>query len=160
VSFSIELGSVYVAGQTTGDRHPLFRLNDGRLSHIHGEVRIVVAGEMLPALGYFGPDDVCLNTWCTELAAIRTVLSSSESAVHVFDEGEEGQPSFVFRRQGDHVLVSVLEGTGGGRADPSWSDVPIEFDRVIAEIDVFLGCVEVLVSEQAGAAGRRWIDRW
>lgn len=61
-------------------RLPISFLSDGS-GHIHGELAIhhIGGGNPLPSLGYFGPDDVCLNTWTQELHAIEEALSKAAS---------------------------------------------------------------------------------
>jgi hypothetical protein len=52
--------------------------NDG--SHLHGELLIVVDGEPIPRMGYFGPRDVCVTAWVRELRTAARELRSSASA--------------------------------------------------------------------------------
>src|SRR5438128_1587274 len=73
--------------------------------HIHGTLAIVVGGKPLPMLGYFGPSDACLGDWAAELSRAARVLSSGDPASYVYDEGEQGQPAFVFQRKGETVSL-------------------------------------------------------
>jgi hypothetical protein len=49
----------------TDVRLPLSKLASGA-RHVHGRLEIIISGKALPALGYVGTDDVCLNTWTPE----------------------------------------------------------------------------------------------
>jgi hypothetical protein len=99
------------------DRLPLTALTVEE--HIHGLLEIRIAGVPIPQMGFFGPDDVCVDTWFVELLTARHVLLSGDPSAHVFDEAEQGQPAFAFRRRDDTVTVTVEESLiGGGRAIP------------------------------------------
>lgn len=75
--------------------------------HVHGELRVEVAGRVLPHLGYFGVNDVCMADWLEVLAGVRDAFTSSQAGRYVFDEGEQGQPAFVFERRGDQAYVTI-----------------------------------------------------
>lgn len=140
------------------ERWPLSRLPNRSSEHVHGELRILIGGRLLPALGYFGPDDVCLNEWARELNQLRGALLSGDPAKYVYDEGEQGQPAYVLRREGDVVFVSVKEGAGGGRADPEWQDVPCQLPELVAEIDRFERALRATLLAEAGDVGERWCN--
>jgi hypothetical protein len=69
-----------------------------------------------------------LNTWTQELCAIEDALSEQQEAIYVFDEGEQGQPAYEFRKEAELLFVSV------GRCPwRSWNlrrRFPGEFDRI------------------------------
>lgn len=100
-------------------------------AHIHGGLRIQLGKRLVPSLGYFGPDDVCFNTWLEEFSSIARAFEAATDMRYVFDEGEQGQPAFVFERVGDCAYFSIVDaGFSGGVADPEWQRVefsPIEF---------------------------------
>jgi hypothetical protein len=90
-------------------------------AHIHGELAIIVDGARLPHLGFFGPRDVCVGTWLRELTMARGKIAAGDSACHVFDEGEQGQPAFRFQRDGDRVDISIVDSKiSDGVGDPEW----------------------------------------
>jgi hypothetical protein len=92
--------------------------------HIHGELNLQIGGRLVPHLGLFDPSDVCFNTWLQELSAAARILGSSADARHVFDEGEQGQPAFVFERVGDRAYFSINDSEiSEGRADLEWQRV-------------------------------------
>jgi hypothetical protein len=103
--------------------------------HVHGLLTIVVGGRDLPGLGYFGSDDVCLADWLQELASVARVFQSSETGRHTFDEGEQGQPAFVFEREGDRGFVTVADSEiSDGRGDPDWHRVAFHADELVREV--------------------------
>src|SRR5260370_23174940 len=98
-----------------GTRLPLSHLKGG--DHLHGGLRIELGGGLVPDLGHFGPDDVCFNTWLPELRAVLQIFRASSPGRHIFDEGEQGQPAFVFERSDDLAYFSISAGAGGGKAN-------------------------------------------
>lgn len=137
-------------------RRPLGDLDDGGSGHIHGRLEIVIGGRRLPRLGYWGPDDVCLDTSVSELRAARRVLSDRD-AQYTVDEGEQGQPAYVFRRLGNRVHVSVSDSPlSDGPGEPDWQNVPCDATGFIAAIDAFLTRVEREVLA-LGEVGQRWL---
>jgi hypothetical protein len=107
--------------------------DESKNSHIHARLEIVIGGQCLPRLGFWGPDDVCLNTWVRELLCIRSVLGATDGR-YVFDEGEQGQPAFAFERCEDRVLVSVLRSKisdAGG--DDNWHKVPCRASELFSD---------------------------
>ena len=124
MSVSIRFESLFTyTAESSRVRLPLSNLADGG-DHIHGALSIHIAGKPLPSLGFFGPDDVCLNTWTEELHAIKEALSNKQEAIYVFDEGEQGQPAYEFRRDGDLLYVSVVESRiSGTQGDPSYQQI-------------------------------------
>src|SRR5947199_403940 len=104
-----------------GTKLPLSELKGG--DHLHGGLRIEIGGRLVPDLGHFGPDDVCFNTWLTEMEAVARVFRASELGRHTFEEGEQGQPAYVFERSGDLAYLSIAAGAGGGRANPAWQRI-------------------------------------
>jgi hypothetical protein len=140
------------------DRHPLADLDTRTNSHIHARLTIVIDGRDLPRLGYWGPDDVCLNTWVPELLQIRSRLQTDEGR-HVFDEGEQGQPAYAFERSRATVFVSLLPSElGDGLGHPEWLKVACPADELLGAIDRVLDRIREQVLG-IGAAGERWWRR-
>ena len=142
----------------TNDRLPLSQLPDRLGEHVHGELQVLVNGRRLPSLGYFGVDDVCFNEWVHELHTVRELLEAGTSAVYVYDEGEQGQPAYEFRRVDNTVLVSVIEGSGGGSADADWQGVPCLLTDLAAAIDRFEEALRAQLGREAADVGLRWMD--
>ncbi len=127
--------------------------------HVHGRLEIRVQDRLLPALGYFGPDDVCFNEWTHELAQLVDELTRDEMASYIYDEGEQGQPAYRFDRRDDLVLVSVLEGTGGGQVDPDWQSVPSKFSDLINAVSEFVTELTSEMRAQAADTGANWVEQ-
>jgi hypothetical protein len=115
------------------DRRPLSALAPD--SHVHGGLRLEFAGRLVPYLGYWGPDDVCFGQWLGELVQAAAAVSQPGGR-HVFDEGEQGQPAFVFERDGDRGFFSIAASElSGSDGDPDWQRVefpPAEFVAAVA----------------------------
>jgi hypothetical protein len=118
------------------ERLPLSRLSD-RGGHVHGRLEIEVNSVPLPYLGYFGPDDVCFNEWVFQLHSALSTLRSASRISYTYDEGEQGQPAFLFERDGDELFVSIVASElSDGAADPDWQRVACsftDFDRSVAQ---------------------------
>jgi hypothetical protein len=160
-SIEIGFGALHVptvpADDTQADRAPLSELDSENNTHVHGEFWIRVNGRCLPALGYFGPDDVCLGTWVEELTSIASELVASDPARYVFDEGEQGQPAYVFERVGDRVRVSLaISQTGDGAAFARWGEETCALGHMIDQIGEFLVALDAAVSS-ASPAGVGWV---
>jgi hypothetical protein len=119
----------------TSERLTIARLSD-RGGHVHGRLEIEVNRVQLPYLGYFGPDDVCFNEWVFQLHSALSTLKSAPRSSHTYDEGEQGQPAFLFERESDLLFVSIVASElSDGAADPDWHRVACsftEFDRSVA----------------------------
>jgi hypothetical protein len=158
VSFEISFANLWTHDPTTSDeRASLTALSEDNC-HVHGELRIAVDGRALPYLGFFGPDDVCFNAWVRELASALENLSESDDAVHVFDEGEQGQPSFHFEREGECVLVSVRASAFADHpGDPAWERVRCSFDDFGYAVSSFLSSFRAVLNEVVGRErGASW----
>jgi hypothetical protein len=124
--------------------------------HVHGELLIIVDGEALPRLGFFGPRDVCVGTWVRELVRARVAVATPQGC-HTFDEGEQGQPAFRFERIDDRVEVSVVDSDLSGAAgDHDWgvrSCYVSEFQRGVT---AFLAELALTLEDAAPGVGRSW----
>lgn len=156
--FSMTYGALWVESTHDG-RAGLEALQDPG-DHIHGEVEISIDGVLLPALGFFGPDDVCVNTWLAEIWQVVAHLSADEGTRYVFDEGEQGQTAYAFERSNDHLLLSVIDGAGGGKADPAWQEVGTPFDEFVSQVGAFTSSLRTTLNNQAGDRGKAWLIHW
>jgi hypothetical protein len=122
----------------SSERLPLARLSE-RGGHVHGRLEIEVNGVPLPYLGYFGPDDVCFNGWVFQLHSARNTLRSALRISYTYDEGEQGQPAFLFEREADSLLVSIVASElSDGAADPDWQRVACNFADFERSVSQFL----------------------
>lgn len=96
--------------------------NTDYFSHVHGHLQIVIDGQQVPALGYFGEEDVCLNAWFIELGTIVRNFESGKGTEYTYDEGEQGQPAFQFVLiKPDEVAFSIVDSAfSDGHAIKKW----------------------------------------
>jgi hypothetical protein len=135
---------------------PLSDLDRGA-GHIHGLLRVAIGERVLPHMGFFGPHDVCLNTWVEELRNVLRSLDVSAGEHYLFDEGEQGQPAFEFKRQGDILAVSVCDSQlSGAQGDPSFQRVCCMWSEFRSAIEQFLIEFRQVVLAQCPAAGASW----
>lgn len=88
--------------------------------HIHGRLDFRIQDRAVPYMGYFGPEDVCFNTWFTELSGVILAYRRGEKTYR-FDEGEQGQPAYEFNFEGDSCFLSVVDSPlSGQEGDPAW----------------------------------------
>jgi len=126
--------------------------------HVHGALRVEVAGRRLPHLGYFGDKDVCMADWLEELAGVRDAFTSSESGRYVYDEGEQGQPAFVFERSGDRAYVTIADAEySGGVADPAWQHVEFSAAALISEEARLRQAFAAHLTSAAPTVASRWL---
>jgi hypothetical protein len=105
-------------------------------NHIHGRLIVRICGRNLPHMGYFGEGDVCLGTWLQVLSDAKDTLAQRETAEYIFDEGEQGQPAFVFRREGQLVSISIVASEiSDGPGDDDWQDVSVSYLAFAHEIE-------------------------
>lgn len=153
----IAFSGLWTHGEEHGDRLAVDALErDGELGHIHGTLVIEVAGRSVPYLGFFGPDDVCIDTWLVELCSAVNELSKGDGE-YVFDEGEQGQPAFKFARDGERLLVSIVQSviTGVG-PDPDFQNVECRFPEFVSAVDSFIGSLREELRRTAPLLWERW----
>jgi len=107
--------------------------------HVHGQLEIEIDGRLLPRLGYAGPNDVCFDDWVRELHYMHCRLDSAKNSEYVYDEGEQGQPAYVFRRAKDTVYVSVRASSfSDGLGDPNWNEIPVDYGLFRSAVSSFI----------------------
>jgi hypothetical protein len=159
-SFEIRFSELwtYESGKSS-ERLPLARLSD-RGGHVHGRLEIAVNRVVLPYLGYFGPDDVCFNEWVFQLHSGLGTLRSASRISHTYDEGEQGQPAFLFERDGDGMFISIVESElSDGQADPDWQRVPCSFTDFERNVAGFLADFRRHLGTVAPEFAEEWWSR-
>lgn len=162
MTVEITFGSLWTDGPDSSDeRVALTQLSDEN-THVHGFLQVVIGGQSLPCLGFFGPDDVCFNTWVHELAIASRTLAASDLTAYVFDEGAQGQPAFHFERMGGQVFVSVRASlVSDGTGDPAWERVPCALEDFIAAVTRFtIEFRETLVAQAGFELAQLWWDQF
>lgn len=128
--------------------------------HIHGLFELAIAGRALPRMGFFGPDDVCFNTWIEELLRATQALAASEVSVYTFDEGEQGQPAFVFNREGETLYVSVVDSALSGAAgDASYQNIDCSWDEFRSAVTVFASNFHDMLRHECPLVAEEWWSR-
>ena len=155
----ISFDALFCPGDESEERLPLSTgltdLND----HIHGRLEIRVHGRVLPRLGFCGSHDVCLNSWLEELTRALHALDAATDSSYVYDEGEQGQPAFVFERNSASLFVSVRESpVSGARGDDDWNRVVCDFEDFRLQILRFRGLLhEALRAELGVERALEWL---
>ena len=161
-SVRLRFEDLWILGDFVGDdseaeplRKPLYELTEP-LAHIHGLLVIEINGRRLPGLEFF-PDDVCMGEWAFQLRSALKALRVVAGSKFVFDEGEQGQPAFVFEREGALLLVSVAASElGGGRAESEWQRIACPFVDFEAGVEAFLAGFRARLVQEAPAVGELW----
>jgi hypothetical protein len=155
-SQSIRIWHENLAAMRVSERLPLSALTPDE--HIHGGLRLQFGGRLVPHLGYFGPDDACFDTWLEELLSAAHAFESATDARYVFDEGEQGQPAFVFERVGDRAYFSIADAEiSGGEADPDWQRVEFSPHEFLVEHTRFRESVFATIRAAAPHIADQWI---
>ena len=141
------------------ERLPVSALVAGN-RHVHGELLIEIDGRLVPGLGYWGPNDVCLADWLRELWHAAGALERADGR-HVFDEGEQAQPAFVFERVGDICYFSIAASViSGGEADPDWQRVPFLPADFVAAHERFRTALFAELRAAAPQVAAAWITQF
>jgi hypothetical protein len=158
-SFSISLSNLWTYRiDNTSKRLPVKALPANGGGHIHGRLEIKVAGRLLPFLGYFDKDDVCIGEWTQVLMSAREELLSANHAEFEYDEGEQGQPMFRFVREGPSVFISIVDSPSSDQPGiPDWQQIECSFNDFITAIDSYLVLLEKMVSSLSPIGGRNWL---
>ena len=153
---SIRIWFENLATQLADELLPLSALTSE--GHIHGGLRLQFWERFVPSLGYSGPDDVCFNTWLEELWSAAQTFKSSTNGRFVFDEGEQGQPAFVFERVGDRAYFSIVDAEfSGGEADPDWQRAEFSPEEFLAEHARFRESFFAVLRAETPDVSEQWI---
>ena len=137
------------------DDLPLSSLSRG--DHVHGGLRIEIDGRLVPHLGYWNADDACFGSWLLELRGVADAFSET-TAQYAYDEGEQGQPSFVFERAGNSGFFSIADSQlSDGQADPEWQRVEFEVDEFLSQDSLLQHSFVAALREAAPASAEDWI---
>jgi hypothetical protein len=159
MAFRISFSALSVPVYDEGDGHvllPLEKLADPG-DHIHGRLDVLIDGRALPYMGFFGAQDVCFNTWVEEFRRVLAELGGPAHAVYVFDEGEQGQPAYEFRREGETLLVSVIASLVTGMdGDADYQQVACRWDEFASGLETFFADLRGFVAAASPLAGEAW----
>ncbi len=126
--------------------------------HIHGHLTIEMFGKVVPHIWFFEPDDVCMNDWFSFLLACSERLKTVGS-ICTFDEGEQGQPAFVFERTESAVLFSIADSKVNGEVgDPDWDSIEIEYQLFNEVVQQFVIDFKELIEKTGNEISIRWLN--
>lgn len=126
---------MFIAG-SDADGQDISALNED--CHVHGRLEIRIGNRAVPYLGYFGPDDVCFSDWINELDGVLEEFDGKTTATYLFDEGEQGQPAFLFERDHEQVFLSIVDSEiSGGMRDREWQRVAFSFQDFAEQVKAF-----------------------
>jgi len=140
------------------ERLPLSSLQPD--SHIHGGLRVQFGERMAPYLGFFGPDDVCFGQWLEELWLTAQAFQTSKEARHTFDEGEQGQPAFVFERAGEAAFFSIAASDfSEAEGDMDWQHIEFSPEEFLEQHSRFRESFFAAIRASAPTVAEHWIQR-
>jgi hypothetical protein len=144
-----------VRSSAGGDDLPLSSLSRG--DHIHGGLRLEIGGRLVPYLGYGNANDVCFGSWLSELSGVADAFLEA-TARYVYDEGEQGQPAFIFERTGDTSFFSIADSQiSDGLADTEWQRVEFATDEFLSEFYRLQNSFVAALRQEAPATAEEWI---
>lgn len=142
--------------EDSSKRLPLSALAD-ESDHIYGLLEFEISGRVLPHMDFFGTDDVCFNTWIEELFRVARTLARSDACEYTFDEGEQGQPAFAFRRRGNLFDVSVVDSElSGAPGDASYQCISCTWPEFQLAVDAFASRFHAALLEQCSLVAEAW----
>jgi hypothetical protein len=140
------------------DKLPLVLLSAD--DHIHGGLRIEIGGRLVPHLDNSDHDDVCFMAWIRELQGVTDAFVSSQTATYLYDQGEEGQPGFLFQRRGDRSLLSVVDSQiSDEKADPAWQCVEFATEQWLTEHAGVRKSFFTILRKEASKEADQWIQK-
>jgi hypothetical protein len=110
-------------------------------------------------LGHFDPHDACLGSWAAELLTAARTLASGDPSRYVSDEGEQGQPAYVFEGPGDTVTLPVAKSEiGDGEGIPECGGETFDFLSLVAQVRRLYEDLRLWLDRAAPGKAERWLD--
>src|SRR6185436_11832652 len=107
-------------------------------SHIHGDLIIKIKNKRVPRMGFNGMDDVCFSIWITEFEKMIDLFNEKENSKYKYDEGEQGQPAFLFEKEEDNIYLSINDSEMfDGKGEKDWQKVNFSYDNFLKEYNQF-----------------------
>ncbi|MBC7883634.1 MAG: hypothetical protein H7Y37_20280 [Anaerolineae bacterium] len=80
-----------------------------------------------------------------------------ERASYTFDEGEKGQPAYLFEKEGESIYLSIIDSVlSGMEGDPEWQRVEFGYSDFLEQ---YLGFKAQFLS-QLYTAAPGFADQW
>lgn len=160
-SLSIEITCGDLAVIKGGNNHRLSLAALDINSQVYGALLLKIQGRYVPYMGYWGMNDVCFSDWIGVLENVYREFSNKDTGSYIFDEGEQGQPAFLFEKAGDTMCLSIVDSQlSDGEADEDWQRVAFSYGEFAVQYEKFY---EQFVSELKRAAPSSadpWIEKY
>lgn len=142
-------------------RLPMSRLGLDENACVHGNISMTMAGRKVPHMGFFGPDDVCLWEWLGNWHEVESAFRAEQNASVVVGGAEQGEPAFVWEREGDTGLLTIADSElSGGRADLEWQKIRFSVAEFFAAHAQFREEAREFILREAPHCGLEWWDDW
>lgn len=141
-------------------RLPMSRLGLDEHACVHGTIRLMVSGRLVPHVGWL-PDDVCLWEWLAHFHEVESAFRAEPNARVVVNAADQSEPAFVWEREEEMSFLTIAACEwSGGVADLEWQRIPfLTSDFLIAHAKFRLEAREFIVRE-APHCGLEWWDDW
>lgn len=138
------------------ERRPLGALEPQ--NDVHGGLRLEFGGRLVPALGASGPDDVSIPAWLGQFWKLAELCEGDANGSVTYDEGEDGQPAFVFGRAGQRGYFSIGRSASGRHPGLSdWQAIPFLPADFVAEHRRFRAALFAELRAAAPNTADAWI---
>src|SRR5262249_6850004 len=98
--------------------------------------------------------------WLPELSHAAQALKTPGGR-YSFDEGEQGQPAFVFEREGDEGFFTIAASEiSDGVTDPDWQRIEFLPTDFLAAYEDFRKSFYSELLAEAPVAGEAWLKRF
>jgi hypothetical protein len=140
-----------------GESLPLSALNHD--CHIHGELEFKIGNKRVPYMGFGGPEDVCFSDWITQLDTVVHFFNRNDHFSYLYDEGEQGQPAYLFKRQKEKCFLSIINSKyeHGGTGHPQWQQIEFGYRDFLNRYREFR---EKFFKELQAAALTGLVNKW
>lgn len=113
-------------GAIVDHKMPLSCLDDHEYTHIHGELQIVIDGRIVPHLGHYTDEDVCIGNWTVYLSKLFEKFETGIQT-HIIYGDDQGQPDYRFEKENNDIYISIVESILGGEDDPNWQKIKFDY---------------------------------
>lgn len=128
---------------------PLSYLNKHEYTHIHGELQIIIDGRIIPHLGHFKDNDVCIGNWVIWLTTMIGKFNSSNIRSYTIEGDDQGKPNYIFDKEEDTIYFSIVDSPLGGEKDHNWQKVEFGYNEFITALDNFKKSLLLEMSKHA-----------
>eukprot|EP00029_Vermamoeba_vermiformis_P006347 TRINITY_DN2460_c0_g1_i3.p1 TRINITY_DN2460_c0_g1~~TRINITY_DN2460_c0_g1_i3.p1 ORF type:complete len:247 (-),score=21.79 TRINITY_DN2460_c0_g1_i3:8-748(-) len=126
--------------------------------HLHKRLELRVNGDLLPDMGYFGPDDACYSDWIERVFEPLFRRFDKNINDHCWDFCDQNMPAFEFKKEGPICKLSIVEGCCGGGPDPRWQNREFLVEELRAEYLKFLKKLHEELITKYGKDGQEYWD--